>query len=598
MPGVGIHILALEETIKELRSRIGNTKYSEDEQRKCTEFASILEQKPEFARLGAIGPDLTFFMGTGLEWGSRLVDVFSFIKRVTELFEGASDLADNLDMSDLSQNLEYLRDEIDDILIVFETTTVGALIFVVNSFIGNLFGGLGSRQEGKPLQEWKWGEILHQHRTGSVAKKLLHVANQANRSDWKAYALGYITHLSADISGHAYVNQVTGGQPRAFGARHHLCENYIDTFAWGEMKNKEISGAKLHEKIDIGGGLDGFTKMFSEVLKEVYDESITPTSDPKFALPVNPSDDDIKKAFETLSRLLGFISDTKNLLPPIPPPIQIPPFPGEAGTWTSSAADALLPDTSGDISIWDVLLAILSSTLLLLVFIADLIRFIIDLSIEGGTYPIAAAVFYLQLGLFNIYRFMFLFLVVGGVMFPFQDQLNDWIGEQFITSNAPEPHFPHQPEPMEECEYVIQLIGRALSYTLLDYHYLTYPRTPTEDPPTLSSPYAHETPLYFINQAGISEQYRTKSLQAQRPTELDTINEDIRNRMFSDPAHPEGKTEHLAFGSAKNIAVDLMIRDLPLLDYDIDDDRSYSYRCWFEPINNLPNGVNNTRWSP
>ena len=67
--------------------------------------------------------------------------------------------------------------------------------------------------------------------------------------------------------------------------------------------------------------------------------------------------------------------------------------------------------------------------------------------------------------------------------------------------------------------------------------------------------------------------------------------------MFSDPSYPEGKTENLSFGSAVQIAIDLMTGFLPLdVDYDIDGDRGYSYRCWYEPVNHLPHMVVNHEW--
>jgi hypothetical protein len=598
MPGVGIHLLTLERMKSTLIIESQNKKTPKELRAKYKEILTILDGNPQFAQLGAMGPDLTFFLGTGRAFVSKLSGIFDFIKKVGGFFGDVSEIAGDLGMTNLEARIRQLGDLNDSLIVTFETGVVFSMVEVVNFFVGNLFGGLGARQEGKSLQEWEWGEILHQYRTGRAARRLLQKAVNSRRDDLHAYALGYITHLATDIAGHPYVNQVTGGQPRAFNARHHLCENFMDAMAWWNLKNQEAANAKFNEKIDVGAGADRVAEMLSSVLKDLTDDSID-SANQQFFLPGNPSKSQIEEAYKTLRDMLKLISDVLYLSPPQPPSIQLPPLPGEPGSWTQRFISLVRRrQDDRDISIWDILLGILVSAALLFVFIGDLVRFIVDIIIGAGTYPLAGAVWYLQMSVYNLYRLLIQFLVMGGVLYPFHDNLNDWIGQQFISSRAPEPHFPHQPPPFEEWNYVLQLVTRVLNVTLVDYHYLSYPNTPTEKPATLSSPYAHEAPTYFIEQAQVNAQYRSIALLADKPTEVDAANEVVRNRMFSNSHYPNGKTEALAFGSAVQIAIDLMTEVLSLdIDYDLDGDRSYGYRSWYEPINHLPNRVVNPKWT-
>ena len=63
-------------------------------------------------------------------------------------------------------------------------------------------------------------------RPGALGQREAESGHDQNRQ--RAYALGYLTHLATDVTGHAFVNAISGGPFRTHWQRHHLVENHID----------------------------------------------------------------------------------------------------------------------------------------------------------------------------------------------------------------------------------------------------------------------------------------------------------------------------------------------------------------------------------
>ena len=75
-----------------------------------------------------------------------------------------------------------------------------------------------------------WADFLHYIRSGQFVLNLIKLS--AGNDNLRAYALGYLTHYVTDVVGHPYVNQVVGAPWRLAWQRHHLVENFIDTYVW------------------------------------------------------------------------------------------------------------------------------------------------------------------------------------------------------------------------------------------------------------------------------------------------------------------------------------------------------------------------------
>lgn len=74
------------------------------------------------------------------------------------------------------------------------------------------------------------GEFLRWHRTGDFAGALM---KNAATDQQKAYALGYLCHVAASVTGEPFVNNVTGGPYRTHWWRNRLAGNFIDAWTYG-----------------------------------------------------------------------------------------------------------------------------------------------------------------------------------------------------------------------------------------------------------------------------------------------------------------------------------------------------------------------------
>lgn len=108
--------------------------------------------------------------------------------------------------------------------------------------------GAGVKSNGDPEthKDWWWFDTLHTRRTGDFVSQLLDVGR--GRSVGKApsgnltknikpqllsYAVGYLSHMAADVVGHAYVNTMVGGPYRLTQAQRHTTqEKLMDVWAY------------------------------------------------------------------------------------------------------------------------------------------------------------------------------------------------------------------------------------------------------------------------------------------------------------------------------------------------------------------------------
>jgi len=98
-------------------------------------------------------------------------------------------------------------------------------------------------------EEWWWFDTLHSRKTGQLTTRLLDIARgQASGMDGQtrrrpkllSYAVGYLSHLAADVVGHAYVNTMVGGPYRLNQAQRHTTqEKLMDVYAYDHYYNDD-----------------------------------------------------------------------------------------------------------------------------------------------------------------------------------------------------------------------------------------------------------------------------------------------------------------------------------------------------------------------
>lgn len=92
------------------------------------------------------------------------------------------------------------------------------------------------------LEQWNWFDTLHLGGSGDFVTELLDIAlgekagadgETRERNLLLSYAVGYLSHIAADIVGHAYVNSITGGPYRLQQSQRHTTqEKIMDVWAY------------------------------------------------------------------------------------------------------------------------------------------------------------------------------------------------------------------------------------------------------------------------------------------------------------------------------------------------------------------------------
>lgn len=570
MPSLGIHFLVLDEVTAALSASTNSDDQS---------YLRILNQYPEFASLGAIGPDLGFFLGSDPRAVGWLSDVYSWTNRVRDVFETTGALTGQAGFTNVTERLRQLGASVDGLLVAAESSLVENIFSLASVFKGPLVKP-SEIESNAPERDWNWGDILHWRVTGSLARDLLIEGRSTGNDEWIAYAMGYMTHLATDTIGHAYTNQVVGGPARSWGARHHLAENFMDTHAYFAFKNQDVGSAQFHKRIEgvkSSGKLNAFARMMSELLGV---HSLRSQGTPN-VLPRQPSADELEDAYEAMLRIVALVTNTVYLAPPKFPGISLPPLPWENSSFTQQAASGIRPSRRW--SFWGFMKAIFRSVLVGLGFVADLIRLALDVALGLATYPLAAALYQAQLALYGVYRAIHWLLVLAVIAFPAPDELGTGLGQQFIPCGIPDPKFPRQLADIASWNEVWQIGLRSLTLTLSNYYYLDYPDTSPERPYTLSSPYMNEVPAFFVNQATEDPNYTASWKAVSGPEDLDALHQTLRTTM-----NATGQTA-AALGNARDFSLKLIHGELNLAEFNLDSDRGYSYYRW-RSDGSLPTG--------
>jgi len=247
--------------------------------------AQRMQDWPKFAALGAIGPDLFFFLQdyaqpeirsdelmlamSLLYWlddQKRLPDPWDGLLAIIEDITGNAFVALLRFLIKLSKLWQKFIDKLQDL--------IGPILDAAGQLLDDITGGLLSElgdlftqlkndlmtliaeealswqdifaffslkmRSGVDEQAFVWSDMVHYRLTSYVPRRLLAHAkileasagalDQEHAAQLTAYALGWISHLGTDTVAHGYVNEQAGGPFRTHWQRHHLVENHMDAF--------------------------------------------------------------------------------------------------------------------------------------------------------------------------------------------------------------------------------------------------------------------------------------------------------------------------------------------------------------------------------
>jgi hypothetical protein len=264
--------------------------------------AAIMTKWPKFTAVGAIGPDLFFWLQ---DYNQVIVPCDEIMLAMSLLYylddQGRLDdpydglIAIVKEINDTWASILRFIVKIDQIWQKFVTVwneTIGPILDkagqVIDDLTGQLFSTLGDAftelkndlvalaaeevltegdifawfslkmRNGYDEQAFVWSDMMHYRRTSAVPERLIvHAREMLNSKDalthehgeqLLAFALGWICHVGTDAIAHSFVNEQCGGPFRTHWQRHHVIENHID--AWNYQCTKK--GGPLPEDPFVG----------------------------------------------------------------------------------------------------------------------------------------------------------------------------------------------------------------------------------------------------------------------------------------------------------------------------------------------------------
>jgi hypothetical protein len=552
------------------------------------------------AALGSIGPDMIFWADWG-EYSPVVNAVFDIYQTIDEVYDKLAAIwapvGDAIDK--VTNSLTGgLVSEIQETVALVEGIIQSAIIRLITEQV-DLLGmflkpDLQTKGSASRVPDWNWLDFTHHRRTGRMARALIARAHQSNDPVQRAYACGWLSHVTADVVGHAYVNTAVGGPYRSHWQRHFIQEKFMDTWVWGFYRSgatmpssvqpneipfdyaawPNVNAASLHELINLGDDLPmSLQNLIVQGLTDAYLQ--VPHPNVKGTIPFLQAEH-INRAYQMLLQALELMTGKDRNLPrPEPPSVfndDAPPgFPVPGGGSGSGSGGS----SGGSFSLLSLLQAILDFIKDLFEYVHDLVLWLISQVTTPLTYPVRYALYLLQLALYEIYRQYRWALCLSGYAFPDPDQLFNPLAQQFINPSANVQSMPRRewPEEQENC-----LFFPAACST---------PQPPgcIEPPAVTSGPYFRwplNYPFWFIEGEPTNLDMEKALAEADSPAA--TLR--LGRRLFPFPA---GVPYRGSLGSA----MDFFLRrarevahggggesQLVLPDWNLDADRGYAFKCW------------------
>jgi hypothetical protein len=474
------------------------------------EIASIAHANPTYVALGAIGPDIFFLLPDfkppvgNMLWklATTIRDLYTaWDDTFLGPYESAmgpigANAADEINAltGGLKDTIDQISSEATKLLQDF----ILKLILQQYDFFGLLSSGVPA---GFDEQTFFWSDMLHYRQTyrlgAELWKRASSITNDDTRGRFQAFALGWITHLGTDVTGHSFVNQKAGGPYRLHWQRHHLVENHMDALVYNSEHGSQIiyqqmACAALHlwlafnpdgtsresffvdepnppypdgdHSADIVGRHavwdvdsdmpDDLAEFISDTLKAVFVPSLsTPptgmiaccptiisTLDGRVPLETNgyPDKQDVVGAYWWLFKYVKWTTtDYYSIRRPDPPSVfEIPSFPQPPGSGDSDPG----PGASADDSFFDDVLDFLLMLFAWAAYLAEVLIWpaaaIAGIIAGTATWTLREALYEaIELPLYNLWLGIHTFLAMTGYVMPMPGEVNPGLTTLGVTVN-------------------------------------------------------------------------------------------------------------------------------------------------------------------
>lgn len=491
MPGLYVHMDIARKSLSNLAGNAGAAALFGAPGPTAAKLEQIAKDHPAYTALGSIGPDMFFLLpdfkppvGTGL-WGAAnmVKDLYEWWdENFLEPWDAtlgpvAANTADELGAltGGLITQLGDIASQALDFLVAYVE------VLITRQY--DVFGLLGSGvPEGVDEQTFFWSDMFHYRKTFEFARHLFTKAQAEGNESHLAFALGWMSHLATDVTGHAFTNEKCGGPYRLHWQRHHLVENHMDgkvcdsqhgadpiynmlsntaqhlwvafnpdgtsrhdffanqpgpTYATGDT-TPDILDRK--SKWDVDSDLPpDLAQFIAEAASEFYTDAQTDVAGPTGMHASHPTiiedyvpgsngyadPDALTTMYWWVYKYLKWTTTDyyKMRRPDAPDVVIVPPFPSPPGSGSAS------PGPGGDDNAWasalEILLAIFAWLLYLVQALSWGITTLISIISSLSTYPIRVLVYeFIEVPLYNAWLALHWYLAHTGFVQPMRSELN------------------------------------------------------------------------------------------------------------------------------------------------------------------------------
>jgi hypothetical protein len=240
--------------------------------------ADLLRTHDNYACWGSVGPDFLYFYSRDWTVIGRIGD---FVFRIHDATDEIVDLYRTVDQA-FARTADYLSgglyEQIQQLVLGVRATVNTLIADVVQNqvdFFELVRPPFHATYEVSQRSRWWWIDLAHHYRTADFARALWRRSRGNDAA--RAYVVGYLTHVAADVVGHAYVNLVVGGPYRNHWRRHVFEEKCLDTYLWHRWTRNSVSNSNVYRRLffsRIGYGNsqlpDPLAGMISGALTDVY----------------------------------------------------------------------------------------------------------------------------------------------------------------------------------------------------------------------------------------------------------------------------------------------------------------------------------------
>lgn len=267
MPGWYIHMDVARKAIDALDQNKGASSLFASNGLSAQQIAKIAHDNPVYVAVGAIGPDIFFLLPDfkppvgNMLWklATTIRDLFT---EWDDTFLTPYESAMGPISANATDEINAITGGLEDVITGIFTEATKLLEDWVITLITQQFDFFGLLSSGVPAgfdeQTFFWSDMLHYRQTYRFGAELWKRASDPTvvpdadaRARFQAFALGWISHLATDVTGHSFVNEKAGGPYRLHWQRHHLVENHMDALVYNSDHGtqsiyQEMSNAALH----------------------------------------------------------------------------------------------------------------------------------------------------------------------------------------------------------------------------------------------------------------------------------------------------------------------------------------------------------------